>query len=136
MKVKNTAEEFDDCIGKVDESQVNTLADLMGIDNKFSPEDEDEAWKHVTEKNWKKNWKGMPSYQSDDQTAHHRIIVNFTSDEDFEDFCQKLGIEDKISTKTKSTFYPIVEKTPISLLRWVDETDVDTMGDTSMEEPD
>jgi len=114
-KVPNTAESFDDCIGKVDEE----AKPVTLFDEPLTPENEEQAWDQF---NWEQTWKGMPSYQSDDQEAMKKLIVNFSSEEDFNEFCQKLGFEG-ISMKTRSTFYPERKPNNLNILRWIDEED-------------
>lgn len=113
-KVPNTAETFDDCVGKrTKELEPITLFD----DEPIVPQTESEAWDHF---NWEKNWKGMPSYQSDDLEAVKKLIVNFSSEEDFNEFCKKLGFK-SVQMTTKTTFYPERAPSNLSVLRWVDE---------------
>lgn len=115
-KVPNTAETFDDCVGKRDEEVAPvTLFD----DEPAIPQSEEEAWDQF---NWEQTWKGMPSYQSDDQEAVKKLIVNFSSEEDFNEFCRKLDYEG-ISMKTRSAFYPERKSNNMNILRWIDEED-------------
>ena len=120
-KVKNTAEDFDDCIGKVDQ---DAMPISLFDDETNIPQNEEQAWSQF---DYDKNWKGMPSYQSDDLEAKKKLIVNFSSEEDFNDFCEKLGYT-SVSMTTKTTFYPEQKKTNLSILRWVDEEEA--TGDT------
>lgn len=114
--IPNTAETYDDCIGKREED----IAPVTLFDDEPDvPQTEEEAWDQF---NWEQNWKGMPSYQSDNLEAVKKLIVNFSSEEDFNEFCEKLGFEG-VSMTTKSTFYPERKPMKLSVLRWVDEND-------------
>lgn len=117
QKIENTAETYDDCIGKVNKEEVVTLFD----DEPIVPQTEEEAWEQL---HWEEAWKGMPSYQSDNLVAAKKLIVNFSSEEDFNDFCQKLGFE-HVSMSTKSTFYPERKPNNMSIFRWIDESELE-----------
>lgn len=77
----------------------------------------------VIEKNWKILWQGMPSYQSENLEAPMKLVVKFKTLDDLEELKSRLGI--KLTNKTKSTFYPPVEKFKIMSMRWVDEAYLD-----------
>jgi ParB-like chromosome segregation protein Spo0J len=52
-------------------------------------------------------WKGMPEFEHEDLTAHRKIIVNFASDADVEDFARKIG--QPITEKARSIWHPKAE---------------------------
>lgn len=49
-------------------------------------------------------WEGMPEFVNEDKTSYRHIIVHFRSDEDAEDFAQRLG--QTVTARTKSTWHP------------------------------
>lgn len=53
-------------------------------------------------------WEGMPEFQSDDQLAHKKLIVNFATDHHFEEFFKIIG--QSFTDKTKFIWYPAAEK--------------------------
>jgi hypothetical protein len=114
--VPNTADSFDDCVGKRDK-QYEPIT-LFDMEDEL-PNTEDKAWDQF---NWEQNWKGMPSYQSDDLEAVKKIIINFSSEADFNEFCQRLGYK-SVKMTTKTTFYPERKPSNLSILRWVDESE-------------
>lgn len=58
--------------------------------------------------NWKEHWQDMPEFIVGDEKPHQQIIVSFKSKEDVEAF-SKL-INQKLTYKTKSVWYPKVER--------------------------
>ena len=53
---------------------------------------------------WKKEWKGMPEFLQDDLPPHQKIVVNFETKEDVEEFAKL--IEQKITYRTISIWFP------------------------------
>ena len=100
---------------------------LMGVQEKpnadltsFMPE-LDET---VVDEPWKKQWKAMPEYKQEDNKPYKTIYVHFRNKEDFEEFAQKYAQVDremKPTEKTKSMWYPKLEITKNSLLRWIED---------------
>lgn len=116
--MSNIADEYDDFVGKVNEDEMPvTLFD----DESIIPETAEEAAHRMK---WERLWKGMPAYESEEQSAFRTLIVNFATEEAFDDFCQKLGLVGHITSKTKTTFYPPKKTEELNKLCWVDENDV------------
>ncbi|MAD23906.1 MAG: hypothetical protein CMO44_06990 [Verrucomicrobiales bacterium] len=100
---------------------------LMGVKEKpnadltsFMPE-LDET---VVEEPWKQHWKEMPEYKQEDKKTFKTIQLHFRNKEDFEEFCRKYSTVDsemKPTEKTKSMWYPKLEITKNSLMRWIEE---------------
>lgn len=57
---------------------------------------------------WKKHWQDMPEFIAEDLAPYQQIIVSFECKEDVEAF-SKL-INQKLTYKTKSVWYPKVER--------------------------
>ena len=66
---------------------------------------------------WEKHWVGMPEFEQEDDPNYKELLVKFKTKEDYDKF-QKL-IEQKLTLKTKSIFYPKDDRLPNRLLRWV-----------------
>ncbi|MDD2858872.1 MAG: hypothetical protein PHU75_09385 [Candidatus Nanopelagicales bacterium] len=45
------------------------------------------------EPDWKELWWGMPEFSMADATPQHRITINFMTQEDVRDFCERLGVK-------------------------------------------
>ena len=69
------------------------------------------------EEPWEKHWVGMPEFEQEDDPNYKELLVKFKTKEDYDKF-QKL-IEQKLTLKTKSIFYPKDDRLPNRLLRWV-----------------
>lgn len=67
-------------------------------------------------------WKGMPSYESEDQQGMRTIIVHFKSGDDIKEFVHRLGL--KVTDKTKSVWFPYEEPLVVSDQRWVSEEEL------------
>ena len=105
----DTSKDYDDCIGKKLDVY-NPLAEALGIDLEHTPGDEDEAWK--------KYWVGMPEFTSDSMIPR-KMIVSFRSDEDLQEFGKLIGLN--ITPKTKSTWFPVVERENNIEKYWIDK---------------
>jgi hypothetical protein len=72
-------------------------------------------------------WKGMPEYVQEKETPFRTLRINFRNQEDLDKFCELLGLE--IMDKTRSAWYPKLERGQYSNLRWVDanEGEIDTV---------
>ena len=89
-----------------------------GIDDVIvKPEQEDELISR--KERWKKYWKGMPEYDQNDNPPYKQIYLNFRSEEDFQEFAKL--VEQNLTDKTKSIWYPKLEKDDNSLKRWIVE---------------
>lgn len=56
---------------------------------------------------WKKEWEGMPEFNSSENSKFHEITVSFKSKSDMENF-GKL-VNQKITTQTNWIYYPKLE---------------------------
>lgn len=54
--------------------------------------------------NWTEEWKDMPEYVQQNQMPAQSIKINFANKEDVQKFAEL--IEQKITNKTKSCWYP------------------------------
>lgn len=68
---------------------------------------------------WKKHWIGMPDFVNDKSEPYKVLKVNFRNEEDYQMFAKM--VQQKLTEKTKSIWYPILHKEAASLIRWVEE---------------
>ena len=83
-----------------------------------------ELYKVVVDEPCNKHWKEMPEYKQEEKRTYKTIQLHFRNKEDFDEFCQKYSAVDntmKPTEKTKSMWYPKLEITKNSLLRWIEE---------------
>lgn len=59
---------------------------------------------------WQEEWKEMPEYVQKNLIPYRKLIINFETKEDFEEFIKLLKLEDVITDKTKYIWFPIQEK--------------------------
>jgi hypothetical protein len=107
---------YENCIGQKEADQkMITLSDFMEIG------DVEEQENDFTDKEWKKHWKGMPEYEQEDNPSYKKIYVSFRNEEDYQEFAKL--IDQNLSIKTKSIWYPKLDREANSLLRWIEEDD-------------
>lgn len=100
---------YDNCIG---------VKDTSYLDNAL-PIEMDEASNKREDKEWKKHWVGMPEFVQEENSAYKRLIINFRTKEDYEEFAKLIG--QPLTEKTKSTWHPRLDREANSLRRWVEE---------------
>ncbi len=66
------------------------------------------------------HWREMPEFVQEDLLSKRRIVVHFRNGEDVEAFAQLL--EQRITPKQKSLWFPYLEKTSTKNLIYVDES--------------
>ena len=110
----DTSKDFDHAIGFVDKTaKKKSLAELMGETEDLSAEEE--AHNYM---NWRALYKGMPTFDSADLQPIKQLTVNFSSEEDLKNFAALL--QQVVTMKTKSIWYPAAQLTPSSLKRWIE----------------
>lgn len=113
MTVKETTE-YDNFLGKKTElPKDTTLADFLGGEEEYNEMNERD-----------KLWVGMPEFEQKDNPPFKTIYVHFRNKEDFDEFrnkYKKFDVEQTISDKTKSMWYPHLDKDENSLKRWFEE---------------
>ena len=71
-----------------------------------------------------KLWVGMPEFEQKDNPPFKTIYLHFRNQQDFDEFVSKyksVDDEQTISKKTKSMWYPHLDKDENSLKRWFEE---------------
>ena len=119
IEVRDTSLDYEDFAdGNIEsEYRSNTLAEFFG--ESITPVNEIEAEKLHNYQNWREHWKGMPEFESENKMPAKQIIVSFVTEEDYQAFAKL--VDQKLTKKTKSIWYPKKERAEVSLLRWVDE---------------
>jgi hypothetical protein len=69
--------------------------------------------------NWETHWVDMPEFDQPTKEDFAKIIVRFRNDEDLQEFAKM--VDQKLTTKSKSIWYPKLKKDVKSLRRWVEE---------------
>ena len=65
-----------------------------------------------------KHWQNMPTFDQKDKAAQRQIIISFDNDDDVRAFAKL--IDQSITDKTKSLWFPYREKNKVSDLFWID----------------
>jgi len=78
-----------------------------------------------SEKEWKKMWVGMPEFNQKENPPFKTVYVHFRNKEDFDKFCKlyKTAVDEEqtITVKTKSMWYPHLNREDNALLRWIED---------------
>lgn len=80
----------------------------------FDGWDSDEA----QEAEWKKYWKGMPEFIQEDNPPYMKIYVSFRNEDDYNEFAKM--VDQNLTTKTKSIWYPKLDRDANMLKRWIE----------------
>lgn len=75
----------------------------------------------LKDSSWKSEWKDMPEFVQEDTNSYRRIVVHFKNQRDVDRFAEL--INQKITPKQKSLWYPPTEIRRYSDKRYVDESD-------------
>lgn len=68
---------------------------------------------------WKKHWVGMPEFENEAKKAHKSLTIHFRNEEDYQEFSQL--VEQPLTRKSKSIWYPALSNYKNSLLRWIED---------------
>lgn len=95
------------------------------LDQKAEIPQENKLFDDVVEENERdKYWVDMPEYVQTDKKPFKTIYLHFRNEEDFKEFVSKyktVDTEQVISDKTKTMWYPHLDKDENSLKRWFEE---------------
>lgn len=105
--VPNTLETFDNLIS-VEAKEVSTLEDF-GLEVSDANNDV------------KKHWVGMPEFVNEAKKTYKTINLHFRNKEDYDAFA--LLVEQPLTAKTKSIWYPALNNEQNSVLRYVEVDD-------------
>lgn len=104
--------QYESCIGVKDQQRGSVfefMDDLSEDDNIGKKFDEP----------WQEHWVGMPNYVQEDNPPYMKIYVSFRCKEDYAEF-SKL-VDQNLTEKTKSIWYPKLDREDNALLRWIEE---------------
>ena len=77
------------------------------------------------DKEWEQHWVEMPEFEQEDKDHYKTVYIHFRTKEDFEEFSKlitkHIDSNTKLSEKTKSFWYPKLDRTKNSLLRWIED---------------
>jgi hypothetical protein len=87
---------------------------------------EDIIQNNSVENNEKENhWVGMPEFEQEENAAFKTLFLHFRTEEDYNEFCKKytkeVDNEQFFSKKTKSIWYPHLDKDANTLKRWMEQ---------------
>ena len=68
---------------------------------------------------WKEHWVGMPDFENEKNENHKKLVVNFRTQEDYDDFAILIG--QKLTPKTRSIWFPVLIPGADSLWRYINE---------------
>jgi hypothetical protein len=68
---------------------------------------------------WKEEWKGMPEFVQEKQEPWAKIIFRFENEDDLQEFAKLIG--QKLTKKTKSSWYPYKPHVSKHESKWIDE---------------
>lgn len=101
--------EYESCIGeKVEMPKEANLNEFIGMEDEVEKEPE-----------WKEHWVGMPEFTQEENKPFKRITISFQTEDDYKAFA--VFIDQKLTNKTKSIWFPKLNKSKNSLLRWIEE---------------
>lgn len=72
------------------------------------------------EKDWEKEWIGMPEFVQEKKEEYSKVIVRFRNEEDLQKFAKLL--EQNVNSKTQSIWYPKLIFQDHFSKRYVDES--------------
>lgn len=133
-KFKDYAAEFEDCMEvldgelpeykEVDTSKLKPKADdnsRMGLVSLFDDDEDDPVF------DMDAHWRDMPAYEVENMMPFKQLMINFQTEEDMIAFAKL--VNRKITKRTKSIWYPERDTIAGSLVRWLDEGEVEDGND-------
>ena len=63
-----------------------------------------DLFNNMVKNDWEKEWKDMPEFIQEDESAYRKLIVSFRNEEDLKKFLEL--INQIITNKTKSIWFP------------------------------
>ena len=102
------------------ESLLNVKEYVPGTLSSFLDEEEDND-REIDEKLWKKHWQDMPEFIQEKNPPYKRIIISFRNENDYKEFAKLLEDDQTLTDKTKSIWYPKLDRSANHLLRWIEE---------------
>lgn len=98
--------DFDAGLNALDENPDNDLSQFLEGDDKIS-------------EHWEDHWKGMPEFEQENKNPYKKLNVCFQTKEDFVKFRELM--DQPMTEKTKTIWYPAFEREANSLFSWVED---------------
>lgn len=105
---------YDNCLDVKAEDEINSLTKYLELS-----EEEKKALEEEDDKEWKKLWRGMPEYDQENNPPYKKLFISFRSKEDYDEFAKL--VDQALTEKTKSIWYPKLDRDANRLLRWIEE---------------
>lgn len=107
--------QYENCMELLtDEYQPPTLSRFFG-----ESEEDDDGGVDTNNAEWQKHWVGMPSFEQNDKKTFKTIYLHFRNEDDYNAFAKL--VDQNLTMKTKSIWYPKLERDENSLKRWIEE---------------
>lgn len=104
--------EYENCLDILNTTLTQgTLSDFLDDSN----QDESDS---TSVDHWKKHWIGMPEFIQEDDLPYKKIYVSFRNEDDYNAFAKL--INQNLSEKTKSIWYPKLDRDENTLKRWIE----------------
>jgi hypothetical protein len=118
-KIEETTE-YESCLD-YESDEINDVTKFLedGALPEDKPLEETDDSQLTREQFFKKYWKGMPTFDQNDNPPWKQIYLNFRNKEDYEKFAKL--VEQDLTDKTKSIWYPKLDIEENSLHRWIVE---------------
>jgi hypothetical protein len=101
---------YDNFIGKKAEApKKSSLAESLNIEEVNEDDEKMKIWNDL----------GMPEFDNPKNGAYKKLIINFRSKEAYEEFSRL--IEQNLYDRTKSIWYPAVDRPSNRMLRWIED---------------
>lgn len=113
MNSKKTNDAFKHEVDMSSIQKQNSLYDFMDLNQEEIEQDEKD------ELEWRKLWVGMPEFVNEENSSYKKLFVHFRTKEDYDEFAKL--INQNLSEKTKSIWYPKLDRDENTLKRWIEE---------------
>jgi len=122
MTEKNTEEttEYESCLD-YESDEINDVSKFMedGAMPEDKPLEETDDSQLTRDQFFKKYWKGMPTFDQNDNPPFRQLYLNFRNEEDYNEFAKL--VDQQLTEKSKSIWYPKLDIEENSLHRWIVE---------------
>jgi len=118
-KIEETTE-YESCLD-YESDEINDVTKFLedGALPEDKPLEETDDSQLTRDQFFKKYWKGMPTFDQNDNPPWKQIYVNFRNKEDYEEFAKL--VDQALTDKSKSIWYPKLDIEENSLHRWIVE---------------
>ena len=92
---------------------------MLGSDMPYAKPNESQSLLFGEKEAWKEEWDGMPEFEQKNLLPEYSVRINFSSVEDLRKFAEL--INQPLTTKTSSIWFPAQTKADLSSKVYVDE---------------